>query len=167
MTDPDRLSEDFTQWLIWHHGADTQCGALHRDSGLAITAGTPAALTEAITHLETLLVVGHERPELWNGVNQALLAEGGDDLPSGPAGDAELLHERSFGRDGLPGGVGAAGDSVAQFFGDLSPNRHVTPEVDHDPTVVDHGRGHSFRYEHGRPCTSRNGSDHHEETDFP
>lgn len=167
MTDPDRLSEDYTQWLIWRHGSDTQCGALHRETGLTITADTEPALAEAMTALGMLLAAGHKGPELWNGVNQALFTEGGDDLPGGSAGDAELLHEGSFGRDWRARGVGAAGDSAPEFFGDLFPNRHVTPEVDHDTTVMDHGHGDSFRYEHERACTSRNGADHPDQPDHP
>jgi len=61
MTDPDSTYENHPQWLIWHGSG--RCGALHRDTGITLGASTPAALTEAMTSIDTLLA--------WNGAKQA------------------------------------------------------------------------------------------------
>lgn len=163
MTDTDVMRRDHPEWLVWHIGLGAgRWGAMHRNTGLTVVTDSSTALGAAMTALQDLVRAGDEGPEVWNGVNQALRPESRNHLTGRSTGNPELLDEGILGGNGVARSVDAGVDAVAEFVGDLHPDGHVTPVVDHEPNVVDHGCARLTRYDHERPWTRRTDADDEE-----
>lgn len=151
----DDVRATHPDWLIWRLGE--RWWAMNKHVGNATGADSLPELDEELYAYERQLlavITCDERTNLRHGVDQSGVPQILDHLTGGTPADLELPDQIGLAGDSLAGLVGAVGDAGVQDLHNLSPDRSILPQFDHEETIDACDRGPSFRHECKRVHTS-------------